>query len=133
MRSPQKEFGRRKKMAQSTYGDFIDSVEKTEITVAAVFIAQWKKLASEEQWKEYRPMPLTLGLILSFAEDAAAYFRRRIAGIETEELYETVIKDAHVFFQEVHEKSQELGIEVELKQIDTFLTPSEVLIGEEGQ
>lgn len=119
-------------MAQNTYGDFIDSVEKTKITGATVFIEQWKGLATEEQWKEYRPMPLTLELILSFAEDAAAHFRRRIAGIETEELYEAVIKDVRAFFREVHEKSQELGIQVELKQIDTFLTPSEVLAGEGG-
>lgn len=117
-------------MAQSTCGDFIDYVEKTENTAAAVFIELWKKIATEEQWKEYRPMPLTLGLILSFAEDATTYFRRRIAGIETEELYGSVIEEAHAFFQEIHEKSKEFGIEVELEQIDTFLTPSEIIAGE---
>ena len=35
-------------MAQNTYGDFIDLVERTEITKAAVFIERWKKPAAEE-------------------------------------------------------------------------------------
>ena len=37
-------------MTQNTYGDFIDLIEKTKITEAAVFIERWKKLAAEEQW-----------------------------------------------------------------------------------
>lgn len=119
-------------MAQSTYGDFIDSVEKTENTTAAVFIELWKETATEEQWKGYRPMPLTSELILSFAEDVAMHFRRRIAGIETEELYEMVIEDAHAFFREVCEKAKQLGIQIKLAKIDTFLTPSEVIVGEGG-
>jgi hypothetical protein len=120
-------------MAQKTYGDFIDSVEETEIAEAAIFIEQWKKTATEEQWKEYRQMPLTLELILSFAEDAATHFRRRIAGIEIKELYKTVIEDAHAFLREVYEEAKQLGIQIELAKIDTFLTPSEVIAGEGGQ
>ena len=119
-------------MTQNTYGDFIDLIEKTKITKAAVFIERWKKLATEEQWKEYRPLPLTPELIMGFAEDTATHFQRRIAGIDTEELYTLVIKDAHAFFREVHEKAQKLGMQIELNQIDTSLTPSEVIARKGG-
>ena len=112
-------------MAQNTYGDFIDLVEKTEITEAAVFIEQWKKLATDEQWKKYRTISLGPELITGFAWDVVTHFRRRIAGIDTEELYSLVIKDGHDFLREVCEKATKLGVQVNLDQIDAPLTPSE--------
>lgn len=112
---------------QSTYGDFIESVEKTENFEAGVFISQWIELATAEQWKEYSSMPLTAELVIGFAQDMALHFQQRISDISTEGLYSLTVKSGHEFLQEVHQKAIELGVDVELNQIDTPLTMSESL------
>jgi len=113
---------------QSTYGEFIDLIEQTECVEGKIFIEKWKALATEEDWARFRPMSLTPELVTSFAEDMISYFRERIAGICTDELYTQVKREAHAFLQEVHEKAAQFGVQVELNRIDVPLTPSEVAV-----
>ena len=115
----------------ATYGEFIESVEKTEITIAKIFLEWWKKSSTEEEWAEYRQAPLTPKMVLYLAEDAANYLGERIARTDDEELYASRKKDTHAFLKEIHAKAVQLGISVELGRIDTFLTPSETLAGKE--
>ena len=117
---------------QHTYGEFIDLMEKlaeeTGNVDAQISIEEWKALATEEQWKEFRPLPLGPGLVISFAEDMAFYFRERIAGICTDELYVHIKKESHAFLRQVYEKAAKFGVQLELNQIDAPLTPSEAMI-----
>lgn len=110
---------------QNTYGDFIDSVSKTECIEAQLFIDEWKALATEEEWQEYRPMLLTPELVTNFAEDMAKYFRDTIATTDVEELYEMRKLWGHAFLAEVWAKAANLGVKVELNQIDAPLSASE--------
>ena len=114
---------------QVTYGQFIDLVEKTEIGEARIMIEEWKALATEEEeWKGYRPLPLTSDLVIGFAEDMANLFRQRLSGICTDTLYERITKDAHAFLVEISEKAKQLGIQVDIKQVNLPITITEVLI-----
>ena len=49
--------------------------EETGNVNAQIFIEDWKVLATEEQWREFRPLPLISDLIINFAEDIASYFK----------------------------------------------------------
>ena len=111
-----------------TYGEFIAAMEKTEHFGAQIFIEIWKALATEAQWQEYRPMPLTKELVFNFAEDMANYFRNRISNIETEALYLSEIEESHAFLREIWEKATAFGIDVQLEEIDTWLTPTEIML-----
>lgn len=113
---------------QATYGQFIDLVEKTEYAEARIFIEEWKAIATEEEWKEYRPLPLMPDLVIRFAEDMADYFRERLSGICTDALYERVAKDAHAFLVEVFEKAKQLGIHVDIERVNLPVTITEALI-----
>lgn len=111
-----------------TYGDFFDTMEGTECIYAQGFIEEWKALATEEQWAEFRPMPLTRELVLAFVEDMATYFRELIAHTCTDALYAERIAASHAFLHWVHEKAVEFGIEVRLEEIDAAITPTESLV-----
>ncbi len=113
---------------QVTYGQFLDLVEKTEIGEAKIFIADWKAFASEEEWAEFRLFALTSGLVILFAKDAADYFRQRLSGICTDALYARVAEDAHAFLVEVFEKAKQLGVQMDIKLVDSPVTITEVLI-----
>lgn len=117
---------------QRTYGEFIDLMEKlaeeTGNVDAQIAIEDWKALATEKQWKEFRPLLLTSDLVINFAEDMASSFREHISGTYTNELYVQRKKDGHAFLKKVYEKAVELGVKVEHGQIDAALTPSEVMI-----
>ncbi len=113
---------------QVTYGQFIDLVEQTEHVEAGFFIEEWRALATEEKWKEYRPLPLTSDLVITFAEDMASYFGQRLSGICTDALYERVAKDAHAFLVEVFEKAKQLGVQMDIKLVDLPITITEALM-----
>ena len=53
---------------QHTYGEFIDLMEKLakeiENVDAQIAIEDWKALATEEQWKGFRPLPIEPGLVI---------------------------------------------------------------------
>ncbi len=114
-----------------TYGEFVDLMEKlaeeTGNIDAQINIKEWKKLATDEQWKEFRPLSLAPDLVINFAEDMVSYFKEHISGTCTDELYTERKKDGHAFLREIHKAAKELGIDVDIRRIDVPLTPSDLL------
>jgi hypothetical protein len=120
--------GKSDRLPVRTYGEFVDSVSQTEIFPAQMFLKEWKDLATEKEWKEYRQLPLTRNLVLNFADDMAIYFRARLKGISGEELWNSTKEEGHRFLREVHAKAGQLGIEVEADEIDVPLTITDLLV-----
>ena len=114
-----------------TYGEFIDAMEKVaedwRFVEGQTFLERWKKLATEEQWKKYRPMKLRKEEVIAFAQDMAGYYREVIGGTCVEELYYGRIDQGHAFLAEIHKKALESGIEVRLEEIDQPLTALETM------
>jgi len=113
-----------------TYGEFVDAMrEAAKInTEAEVEFERWVARASEEQWEEYRLLPLGEGEVLNFAEDMALAFQLMLSHTCGDELYEQRLKGGHHFLRVIHAKLVELGIEVELSRIDVPLTPSDSMV-----
>jgi len=109
-----------------TYGEFITSMKETKITSARIFIEEWEALATEEQWEQLRPMPLTKQMVLSFAENMARRFWRMIADGCTDDYIHLLTEEGHAFLREIHARAVEFGIAVEVREIDRPLRPSEL-------
>ena len=116
------------KKIQKTCGEFIDSISETKNPRTRAFLSRWEKLATKEQWRNYRLSPLGFRAVLGLAEDAVNHFRRIITGTEDRELHISIEKDARSFLREICEKSQKLGVlQINLEQIDACLTLSEMI------
>jgi hypothetical protein len=117
---------------QITYGEFVDLMEKiakdTGNVDAQINIEDWKALATEEQWKEFRPLLLTPELVINFAEDMASYFWEHISGTCIDELYMQRKKDGHEFLRKIHEAVVGLDIDIDIRKIDVPLSPSDILV-----
>lgn len=112
------------------YGKFIDAmheVAKSANLDAEMLFEGWYKLATEDQWKDYRELPLGEGEVRNFAEDMAASFQKVIGFTDGEELYAMRIRDGHSFLQAIHAKCVELGIDVSNIKIDVPLSPSDAI------
>ena len=113
-----------------TYGQFVDAMQEVAKGVghAEVLFEEWYELATEAQWREYRQLPLDEGKMLNFTDDMVSSFRRLIGGTCTDQLYAQRINDGHAFLQAIHQKCLELGIQVDMKDIDMPLSPSDAII-----
>ena len=114
---------------QRKFGEFFDKMMKwslNDTNEAEYHMEEWSELVSPEKWQEVREMLLTADLVLSFADDMAVMFQRRIANIETNSLYYSVIKEGHDFLRQIQEEAKQLGIEV--ASLDRPLTPTESLV-----
>jgi len=112
------------------YGEFVDAmreVAKGAGGEAETHFEAWCAMATEEQWKEFREMPLSKELVAAFAEDMANAFREVIALTDGEELYEMRMEDGHAFLQGIQAKCVELGIDVSGIRIDVPLSLSDGL------
>ena len=118
---------------QHTYGEFVDLMEElakqTGNVDAQITIEDWKALATEKQWKEFRPLLLTPDLVINFAEDMVSSFQEHISGTCTDELYMQRKKDGHEFLRKIHEAVVGLGIDIDVRKIDVPLTPTDLLVG----
>lgn len=112
---------------QHTYGEFIDLVKKTKGGEASAFMDEWAALATEEQWEEFRPLPLDKGMVLNLAQDMNGYFHERLNGIYTDALYVSTVRRGHEFLKEIHSAAVKLGIDVDLAEIDTPLSMADSL------
>jgi hypothetical protein len=114
-----------------TYGEFIDYIEKIaedwRFVEGQTFLEEWKALATEEQWREYRSKVLEKGHVIAFAQDIAGYYRDVIRGTCVEELYYDRIKQGHDFLTEIHKKAIESGIEVKLEEVNQPLAIAETM------
>jgi len=110
-----------------SYSDFIELVYDTECAEAQIFINQWRALTTKENWRENGSTPLTLSLLMGFAEDMATLFRRAIHGASKQDIAEIMTKDGHEFLLEIHAKAAELGFEVPPELINVPLIPEEVM------
>jgi len=90
-------------------------------------LEEWKALATEEQWREYRSKVLEKGHVIAFAQDIAGYYRDVIRGTCVEELYYDRIKQGHDFLTEIHKKAIESGIEVKLEEVNQPLAIAETM------
>jgi len=111
------------------YGEFVDAMrEVAKInTDAELLFEEWHDMATEEQWREYRELPLGEGEVQNFAEDMASLFQKVIGFTDGEELYRMHIEDGHAFLQAIQAKCVELGIDVSNVRIDAPLSPSDAL------
>lgn len=118
--------------SQHTFGDFFDEMYKLASEHSNIdaqfFMEDWVQLVSPERWQEVRKMPLTVELILPFADDMAKMFWDRISTIDGEELYEMTKKDGHAFLRAICSKAKELGFELDEKEVDRPLTFSDVAV-----
>ena len=111
------------------YGEFVDAmreVAKVNFEAGQLF-QEWYGMATEEQWQDYRELPLGEGEVRNFAEDMASLFQRVIGFTDDEELYAMRIKDGHALLQAIRAKCIELGIDIINIQIDVPLSPSDAL------
>lgn len=116
---------------QKTFSDFFSKVEevlKDDIIDANFFVERWVKMVSKERWEEVKAMPLTLELVVTFAEDMVSMYWERISSIETDALYSMAINEGHSFLRNIHKIATELGLETDIRQIDSPLTPSDSLL-----
>ena len=117
--------------SQKTFGDFFSKVEealKDDVIDANFFVEQWVKMVSEERWEEVKATPLTLELVIAFAEDMASMYWERISSIETDALYSMTIDEGHAFLKRIHKIATELELKVDIRQIDSPLTFSDSLL-----
>jgi len=114
------------------YGEFIDrAYDLANNLGVSLYVEDWMKLATPDQWKEYRQMQLTKGLVINFAEDMSTFIYERLSGICTDGFYTIVYNDGHAFLRAIHKLSKECGLEIELKRIDSSITPTDHLIESE--
>lgn len=95
-----------------TFGDFFDVVYQTKTFEPSAWMDEWKDMVDQNRWEEVRATPLTDDWVACFAEDMATFFRKRMAGICTEELYDSVSKDGRVFLAEITAKAKHFGVDV---------------------
>ncbi len=115
---------------EKTFGDFFNKVEellRDKTIDANFFVEEWVKTVSKENSERIKAMPLTIDLVVAFAEDMAAMYAGRIINICTDALYNRTVRDGHSFLYSVHRIAKELGLEIDIKHIDTPLTPTEAL------
>lgn len=113
------------------YGEFVDAmreVAKINPDAECIF-ADWHDMATEEQWREYRDLPLGKGEAQNFIEDMASSFRSVINGTCGKDLYEERIKNGHDFLQAVKAKCAELELGFKVGNIDVPFTFSDALRG----
>jgi hypothetical protein len=111
------------------YGEFIDAMEQVaQINFDAKFVfEEWHDMATDEQWQEYRELPLGEGEVRNFVEDMATGLQKVLSYIDGEELYAMTLEDGHAFLQAIQAKCIELGIDISNIQIDVPLSPSDAI------
>lgn len=109
------------------YGEFVDAMQAVaKISIEAeTFFEEWCAMATEEEWKRLRELPLEEGEIRNFVEDMATYFRELINGTCTDALYSGRVKDGHAFLEAIRAKCIELDIDVSNIQFDVPLALGE--------
>jgi len=115
---------------QKTFGQFFDAVEKyaANIISAKIFIKEYNKMLSTEEWSKICAKPLTEQLVIRFTQNIAINYQDRITRIRTEELCEMILQEGHQFLQEIHRITKELGLELDINLIDPPLTLSEAIV-----
>ena len=118
-----------KDITDITFGEFIDSVKKTDGNYVIIFIGWWETLLLGNKWKEYRQLPLTSNLIVGFAGYIASCYQGNIrsVGFYGKESYNSLIKEGHACLQKIYEISVGFGIKVNYNQINLPLTLPELL------
>ncbi len=109
--------------------DFIDLLNKTEIIKGQIWLEEWQD-EPENKYQEIKDSQLTREFVLEFAETIRDQIYSRLSSVCTDALYESMLNRGHDFLREICEKANECKIEVSLNEIDSCLTPTEVMQSE---
>ena len=113
------------------YREFVDALHEVAKSIGSIdaemLFEEWYAMATEEQWGDYRKLPLGDGEVQNFAEDMAALFQKVIGFTDGEELYMMRMREGHSFLRAIHAKCLELGINVSNIRIDVPLSPSDAI------
>jgi hypothetical protein len=114
--------------------EFIDLLGKTDIIDGQIWLEEWQN-EPENKYQEIKNSLLTREFILKFAQTITSQISSiplwlRLSSVYTYALYKSILKRGHDFLREICEKANEYGIKVSLNEIDTCLTPTEVMQSE---
>ncbi len=109
--------------------DFIDLLNTTDIIKGQVWLGEWQD-EPENKYQEVKNSQLTRAFVLEFAETIKDQIYSRLSSVCTDALYKSILKRGHDFFREICEKANKCGIKVSLDEIDTCLTPTEIMQSE---
>jgi len=110
-----------------TIGDFVKLVVID--TASEIWLTCCPLRQEEGVWEEFLASPFTRESVIGFAEAMAAEIDFEAFQWSADGLYECTLKNGHTFLQRVHEEAVRLGLDIELKEIDRELTPSEEMAG----
>lgn len=110
--------------------DFIDLLNTTDIIKVRIWLEEWQINLADDEREEIKVLSLTREFIIEFAKDIASQIWLRLSSICTDALYNSTKKAGHDFLKEIYQKAVEQNIEVRLDEIDSFLTPSELMESE---
>lgn len=109
-----------------TVSDFVKLVVTD--TASEIWLSCCPIRQEEESWEEFLTSPFTRKSVIDFAGLMADEIAFEAFQWSTEESRGRTFKNGHNFLRIVHEKAVELGLDVELEEIDQDLTFSEEMV-----
>jgi len=107
------------------YRQFIDAMRQVAepFPNAKNIFEEWQADLPPEEWKEKQTLDITAELVQSFIDDMADFFRAIIGvAIQSDQPHEHLIKEGHTFLRAVHDRCQNIGIEMKDIATDVPLT-----------
>jgi len=99
-----------------TFGDFFDALrafsDDQDWSEACVLMDELARMDGPDVWKEVKAAAFDQKLATFLASEMLWMFRRRIEGICTDELYTLVLREAHIFLDELGRRAALAGFDV---------------------
>lgn len=107
--------------------DFINLLAIENNIERAFWLNEVKDNNGEKEWKDFCNSPLSPEMVIILARAISTAIGYELESISQTEFYAEIQKEGHNFLKEIHLKSVEQGVKIELKEIDRPITLSEIL------